>query len=199
MVHDLIQEGSIGLMRAVDTWDASKGEFRTHILANIRYSIIKHLKDNHSLIRVNKSPEQRRILGRMVRGEDIEGQAADEIRAASNVLSISSPLHDDRGGTATVEDVLIDSHPNPEEQCIMDEYREMAEAICVTFRERLKPKEKPLWNDRMCATDPSSLEAIANREGITREAVRQREQIVMKRFERYVWRCRAYRLTKEKV
>jgi DNA-directed RNA polymerase sigma subunit (sigma70/sigma32) len=51
----------------------------------------------------------------------------------------------------------------------------------------------------MCATDPSSLEAIANREGITREAVRQREQIVMKRFERYVWRCRAYRLTKEKV
>ena len=56
----------------------------------------------------------------------------------------------------------------------------------IAFKKELKPIEQKILTDRILSENPLSLQKIGDEPGITREAVRQPEQRILKKFKTYV-------------
>ena len=190
---DLIQEGNLGLIRAVGRYDWRRGHhFSTHATWWIRQAITRAVADKGRAVRlpVYVNTQLNRIrrersrlleeLGREPTQEELEvATGLDALRIgevlalAKEPVSLATPVGDDHG--LELEDVLQDvvSVP-PEEQAttqtLGDEVHRVLEAV-LTPRERLVLQMRfGLGNTRSRA-----LEDVGRELGVTRERVRQIE------------------------
>ena len=103
---------------------------------------------------------------------------------SSHDLSIDAPLRDEEGPSAA--DVLPTAEPSAEEQVARQQLQEQAEEAIARFREDLNERDRTLLNERILSESPRTLQAIGERFGITREAVRQAEARLMKRLSEFL-------------
>ncbi len=206
---DLIQEGNVGLLQAIDRFDPELGvRLPTYAAYWIRAYMVKFLLDNVRLVRVGTTNARRKLLRNLRREKErlersgfevgprllaehfgvSQADVEDVERAlASREISLDAPVS--QGDERPAEEVIADPRsPDVEEQVARRELQERFEAVIGPFREGLSDRDRALLDDRILSDSPQTLQAIGDRFGTTREAARQAESRLLARLRELVER-----------
>jgi RNA polymerase sigma-32 factor len=199
---DLVQEGNIGLMEAVKKFDPYRGvRFPSYAVWWIRAYIIRYVINNWRMVKLGTTQAQRKLFFNLQKEKerleregfvvgpkllaDRLGVKEKEIvemqqRLAASDLSVDSPMRD--GEESTMLDVLQSSVATAEEQFSDTEFRTLVGARIREFGQTLKDKDRVIFDHRLLAEDPMTLQEIGDRYGISRERVRQIENRVKRKL-----------------
>jgi RNA polymerase primary sigma factor len=188
---DLIEEGNIGLMRAVDKYDWRRGfKFSTYATWWIRQAITRAIADQARTIRIpvhmvetiNRfNRTQRRLmqeLGREPTPEEVAAaldidpaKAREIIKVSQEPTSLETPVGDE--DDSHLGDFIKDQGLQPEEQAT----RELLKGQLYEVLDGLSPREKRVLQLRFGLEDGKqrTLEEVGREFGVTRERIRQIE------------------------
>jgi len=203
---DLVQEGNLGLLAAIERFDPELGvRLPTYAAWWIRAYIVKFLLDNVRLVRVGTTNARRKLL-RNLRQEKARLEAegfevgpkmlADHFNVSEeDVMDVERALHsqdvslDAPMGDAedrTRGDFMADPGPTVEEDVARRELQGKVKEAIDRFRHGLSDRERAILDDRLLSEDPVTLQVIGDRFGTTREAVRQAEVRLMARLREHL-------------
>jgi len=204
---DLVQEGNLGLLAAIDRFDPELGvRLPTYATWWIRAYIIKFLLDNVRLVRVGTTNARRKLLRNLrqerakLEAQGIEvgprllaerfGVSEEDVTQVDQALrshdvSLDAPLSADEPDR-THGDAFAASGPSVEEEVARRELQQKVQVALASFREGLGERERAILDERLLADDPVTLQAIGDRFGTTREAVRQAEVRLMARLKSHL-------------
>ena len=99
-------------------------------------------------------------------------------------VSIDTPVRPD--STMTPAQTLSQDGQSVEENVELKQFRQILNENIENFKAGLNPNEIEILNNRILSEDPLSLQEIGEQRGVTREAVRQAEQRLLKKFKTYI-------------
>lgn len=150
-LDDLVQEGNVGLMKAIEHFDAKKNvRFATYAVWWIRAYITRYLKDNRSQVRG---------------GEGERGVMSD--------ISLEMPINEDTD--EALIDMLEDGAPTPDAALVQKRRDEHVGEALGKVKKRLGDLGWDIVKERLEQDSPQTLEELGARWGISRERVRQVE------------------------
>ena len=198
-IADLIAEGNVGLMQAVERFDPDRGfRFSTYAMWWIRAAIQEFILRNWSLVRIGTTGAQKKLFFNLRRLKsslnayedgDLSPNIAATIAAELDVSehevvemnrrltggesSLNILVGED--GDTSLQDLLQDDGPNQE--TVFGEAEEFRKrwALVEKALERLTPREQQILNDRRLGEKPKTLEELGEIFGVSRERIRQIE------------------------
>ncbi|MBC7464677.1 MAG: RNA polymerase factor sigma-32 [Bdellovibrio sp.] len=203
---DVIQEGNVGLMHAVKEYNPYKGaRLITYAVWWIRGYIQEYLMRQFSMVRIGTTANQRKLfyqlqrqkleLEKMTSPENIRqlssklGIPEDEVnemamRISSRDVSLDKPAHADNENATPLSYLLKKedgSLPLDEQLAFEEQIANLMTAV-DSIRKSLTEKETILLEERILSDEPLTLQEIGDKYKISREAVRQTEQRLMKKI-----------------
>jgi RNA polymerase sigma-32 factor len=204
---DLIQEGNVGLLRAVERFDPERGvKLSSYAAYWIRAYILKHLIDNIRLVRMGQSRAERKLFFQLsrVRRElereglepeprliaerlDVkEGEVIDmERRLSQGDLSLDAPTQQDPE-SPRMSDFVSSQEPSAEDVVAEQDQRTTLLSYVEKFATALDERDTAILRERVLADPPKTLQEIGDRFDLTRERVRQLEKALVARLREYL-------------
>jgi RNA polymerase sigma-32 factor len=204
---DLVQEGNVGLIKAVQKFDPYRGvKLSTYSGWWIRAYVLKHILNTWRLVKIGTTQNQRKLFFNLRKQRDallragIDPSAENiareldvsteevvemEKRMAAPDASLNAPLGADDDDTRTRLDMLEDDGEDPEHEVSGAQFKLMLHDKLRKFGATLHGREAEIFQERLVADEPITLQDLGDRWGVSRERARQIEK-------RMVLRLRAY-------
>jgi RNA polymerase sigma-32 factor len=203
-MNDLIQEASLGLMKAADKFDPDRGvRFSTYAVWWIKASIQDYVMRNWSMVRTGSTSSQkslffnlRRVQARlereaMARGEELDGHQLRQMIASE----VGVPLHDVEmmEGRLSGSDYSLNATQSSEDEgrewidALEDNGAQAAELVeeshdstklrnwLVGALQNLNDRERFIVRERKLREEPRTLESLGQELNLSKERVRQLE------------------------
>ncbi len=205
---DLVQEGNIGLMQAVKRYDPYRGvKLSSYAAWWIRAYMLRFILNNWRLVKIGTTQAQRKLffnlskekaklkaLGIEPTSEEIakrlnvaEGDVIEmDRRLARADASLDTPVASSDGRTTTRLELLPGSSETPELATESAELEEVLHQQLEAFRKTLTGKDVQIFEKRLVADEPLTLQELGDQFGVSRERVRQLEARLTGRLREYL-------------
>ncbi len=205
-VLDLIQEGNIGLMEAVQNFDPYRGvRFPSYAVWWIRAYIIRYIIANWRLVKIGTTQAQRKLFFNLKKeSERLEREGiypstkllADKLnvregdviemsqRLGGPDVSVDAPIQDE--SDSNLLSVLPSGDESAEEVMAKKELHEALQGAILAFKESLNPKESRIFQGRVLDEDRLTLQDLSDELSISKERVRQIENKLRDKLKLFV-------------
>ena len=205
---DLVQEGNVGLVKAVQKFDPYRGvKLSTYSGWWIRAYILKYILNNWRLVKIGTTQNQRKLFfnlrkqreALLAAGVDPTPEAIAkqldvspkevvemERRMAAPDLSLDAPLGADDGDGRTRLDLIEDDFADPEQRTDAAEFKDLLHDKLMRFGADLEGRELEIFRDRVMNEDPVTLQELGDRWQVSRERARQIEKRLLLRLRDYL-------------
>lgn len=204
---DLIQEGNVGLLEAVQRFDPYQGTRLSSYAAYwIRAYILKYLIDNIRLVKLGQGRAQRKLFFRLNKekrelerqgfnpepaliAERLDVDESDviemETRLGQSDVSMDAPVGSDEG-SASYGDFIAAPQPSAEDAVGDEDLRQTFLRYVSQFQETLEPREQRILEARVLAEDQLTLRELGEEMDLTRERIRQLEKKLIADLREYL-------------
>ncbi len=207
-IMDLIQEGNIGLMQAVKRYDPYRGvKLSSYAAWWIRAYILRYILNNWRLVKLGTTQAQRKLFFNLNKEKarlsamGIEPSSAEiakrlqveekevidmDRRLSSGEASLDAPVGDSEGRSVSRIELLPSPTTGPDASMEAREIGDLVHGRLMIFRDTLKGKDVLIFDKRMVAEDPLTLQELGDEFGISRERVRQLEARLTQKLRVYL-------------
>ncbi len=199
---DLVQEGNIGLIKAIKKFEPERGiKFSYYATFWIRAYILKFIMDNWRLVKLGTTQVQRKLFYKL--NKEKKALEAQGVKPESHLLakrldvretdiiemeqrfngpdlSLESPINPD--SPTEHKDMLSENGPSVEDLAAKREIIEKIHNVLDKQKGSLCEREKVILEDRLLQDDSRSLKNIAEQFQISRERIRQIEARLLKKI-----------------
>ena len=199
---DLVQEGNIGLIKAIKKFEPDRGiKFSYYATFWIRAYILKFIMDNWRLVKLGTTQVQRKLFYKL--NKEKKALEAQGIKPESKLLaerldvkeidiiemeqrfngpdiSLESPISPD--SPTEHKDMLSEDGPSVEDLAAKNEIIEKIKIVLDEHKGSFCDRERVILNDRLLQDDSRSLKNIAEEFNISRERIRQIEARLLKKI-----------------
>ncbi len=198
-VSELISEGNVGMMQAVKRFDPDRGfRLATYAMWWIKASIQEYILHSWSLVKIGTTAAQKKLFFNLrkmksqMRAYDEGDLTPERVKKIAHDLNVSeeevvsmnrrlaapdhslnAPLRDE--GEGEWQDWLVDETDNQEIQLAESQELTRRQRMLGRALESLSPRERDVLTERRLKDEPTTLEDLSQRYGISRERVRQIE------------------------
>jgi RNA polymerase sigma-32 factor len=205
---DLVQEGNVGLVRAVQKFDPYRGvKLSTYSGWWIRAYILKYILNNWRLVKIGTTQNQRKLFfnlrkqreallaagvdptpERIAKELDVTPREVVEMerRMSGPDVSLDAPLGTDDGDGRTRLDLIEDDYADPEDRVDAEEFKDLLQQKLRHFGVDLEGREREIFEERVMAEEPITLQDLGDRWGVSRERARQIEKRMLVRLREYL-------------
>ena len=194
---DLIQEGNIGLMQAVKKYDPYRGvKLSSYAAWWIRAYMLRFILNNSRLVKLGTTQAQRKLFFNLSKEkarlsalgiEPTDAEIAKRLnvaeaevaemdkRLARSDASLDASVGESDGRSVSRVELMPSSGSTPDQLAEGAELSVMLQDRLSEFREKLSGKDVIIFDKRVVADEPLTLQELGDEFGVSRERVRQLE------------------------
>ncbi|MGD9031701.1 MAG: RNA polymerase factor sigma-32 [Desulfobacteraceae bacterium] len=204
---DLIQEGNVGLLQAVRKFDPYRGiKFSYYASFWIKAYMLKFIMENWKLVKIGTTQTQRKLFFNLAKERDkllaqgfepeprllaerldVKEEEVMEMsqRLGGGEVSLNAPMSHDG------KEVFGSFLPDPNEMAIDEQLSEKQSRTLLIqklaeYREKLSGKELDIFDNRIMAENPLTLQQLGDKYHISRERVRQIQERIIKNIKKWL-------------
>ncbi len=203
---DLIQEGNVGLLQAVRKYDPYRGiKFSYYGSFWIKAYMLKFIMENWKLVKIGTTQTQRKLFFNLAKERDkllaqgfnpeprllaerldVKEEEIEEMsqRLGGGEISLNAPISDH--GKEGYGSFLPDPNVAIDEQISENESRKLLLKKLNDYRKRISGKELDIFDNRIMAEDPLTLQELGDKYHISRERVRQIQERIIKNIKKWL-------------
>lgn len=207
-LHDLISEGSVGMLQAIEHFKPDMGyKLSTYSVFWIKARIQEHVFNTKSLVKLGSGKAQKKLffcLNKLKRMLGITKVDENNVKALSDKLQIKDKIiidadkrlslndfsiHaklDDSNSSTTWEEFLVDTKASIEDEALEKQELEYRKKLFQEAFEELSEREKNIVTWYRLSEPPLTLEMIGKKMGLSKERVRQLEARAMLRIKEFI-------------
>lgn len=199
---DLIQEGNVGLTRAVDKYDPSRGvKFSSYAAYWIRAHVLKFIMDNWRLVKIGTTQAQRKLFFKLSHERKVleaQGIQPDtkmlskrlgvnekevvemDKRLGNSEVSLEAPITSNSDDEQMI--FLVQEGPSVEDMVVDCDFKDRLHNLLEAQNDSFSARERVILYERLMTDDGRTLRDIADQFEISRERVRQVELALLKKL-----------------
>ena len=207
-IMDLVQEGNIGLMQAVRRFDPHRGvKLSSYAAWWIRAYILRFVLNNWRLVKLGTTQAQRKLFFNLNKEKarlsamGIEPSPAEiahrlgveeqevvdmDRRLSAGEMSLDAPLGETDGRPVSRLELMPAATSGPDAQVTEGEMHHLLQEKLASFRTTLTGKDVAIFDERLVAEEPLTLQQLGDKFGVSRERVRQLEARLTGRLREYL-------------
>lgn len=205
---DLVQEGNIGLMQAVKKYDPYRGvKLSSYAAWWIRAYMLRYILANHRLVKLGTTQAQRKLFFNLQKEKSrlsamgidptheviaerlavpVKDVVSMDRRLARGDASLDAPIGGADGSTTTRMEMIPARGQRMDDVLAETEVGDILKDKIHEYGNKLKGREKVIFEDRLMAEEPKTLQELGDVFGVSRERVRQVERRLLDKMKSYL-------------